>query len=273
MDRQDRMANGNIREHLISQHNGHDHRPQTMFPDPSRGNEGRSIVDRPNNIVIGPLTRAHSIRFRIHESSDVPLSQIQNVHVHLLGCFKDLRLNLKTFPSLQTLVVHILPDPVIQNTDFRTMSDHQVYDFATAYLFSHLRNRNFRDNLLRLHQNEGRPNNFSLKAHIKGTDHLTFIIVDLDTREVERGIRCLPTTFFQSPREQSLRDAQVPRIQIPEPCHPSHSDDAWQEITLNWNRSGYSNLAGQPATWYGPEYIDLWKHFQQQQQLEASGHR
>jgi hypothetical protein len=92
------------------------------------------------------------------------------VHVHRIGSFVDVRLNLNAFSSLKTLVVHIFPDPDIQNTNFGIMTNRQVYEFAITYLFHHRRHRHFRDNLSRLHQNEGGLKNFTLRAHLKGMD-------------------------------------------------------------------------------------------------------
>lgn len=149
-------------------------------------------------------------------------------------------------------------------------STARMYEFATTYLFHHHRDGHLRDNLSRLHQNEGRLKNFTLRTHVTGMDQLTFIIVDLHTHDIERGIRCLCPTVFQSPRERSLQDVLDTRIQIPEPCHPSQSDGAWWKISLHWLRTRRPNPAGLSGPWRDPGHCTLCHHLQQQRQLEAS---
>jgi hypothetical protein len=272
MDCRRRADNENTVDRPDPRNGGYDSQRWTTLLHPSPSNEGRRTNGKCDTVVIHPPQSENSRYFVFDKLPEIPLSQIQIVHVHRIGSFVDLRLNLNAFSSLKTLVVHILPDPDIQNTNFGIMTNRQVYEFAITYLFHHRRHRRFRDNLSRLHQNEGRPKNFTLRAHLKGMDSLTFIIVDLDTHDIERGIRCLPPDFFQSPREGSLRNDFVPRIQIPEPCHPSHCDDAWWEISLNWLRTHKPNPADLSGPWRDPEYCRLFRHFQQQRQLEASQH-
>jgi hypothetical protein len=245
----------------------------TMLTNRSQGHEGHVIPESFKSLVIEPLHEVGSTRFAYRGVSHPHFQLIQSVHVHRLGSFKDLRLNLKTFPLLHTLVVHTLPDTFIQDTDFGSMNDSKVYEVVTAYLFDHRRHRNFRDNLIRLHQNEGKPKNFSLKARLNGMDYLTFIIVDLDTFEVERGIRCLPTNAFQSPREQALRNTLVPRIHIEGPCDRDHSNDALLAIVSNWRHHEPESVAHPMGPWHDGSYWTLYGHFKQKQRLEASQHR
>jgi hypothetical protein len=273
MNRWQPLNNGNILNHVDRHGTGNDARHSMALTNRSRGHKGQVIHDNSKTLVIDPFYEVGSTCFVYRDVSQPHLQQIQTVHVHHLGSFKDLRLNLKTFPSLQTLVVHILPDAFIQNTNFGMMSDAKVYEFVTAYLFNHRRHRNFRDNLIKLHQNEGKPKTFSLKARLNGMDYLTFIIVDLDTLEVERGIRCLPTNFFRSPREQALRHALVPRIHTEEPYSRDYSNDALLEIASNWPYHEPKSVAHPMGPWHDAHYWRVYGHFRQKQRLEASRQR
>jgi hypothetical protein len=273
MNRRHPMNNGNIRNHMFREHPSYDAPCHMMRTDTSQDLEYRGIDDSSKTLVIRPLQEVGSTCVVYPGATgSLPLQQIQNVHVHRLGSFKDLRLNLKEFHSLKTLVVHTLPDLFIQNTNFGNMDDNQVYDLATGYLFHHRRHRHFRDNLNLLHQNEGKGKNFSLKVLINGTDRLTFIIVDLDKRAVERGIRCLPRTFSQSPREEALCNALVPRIQIYDPCYRVHSDAALLEQISDWPPNGPFPVPGALSPWYSETSCKPYRHVRDQQLLAASRH-
>ena len=80
-----------------------------IFLDPTCDNEAWILYGRAGPLETEPLWEAGSTGFRPRcTQTDVSLHHLENLHPHRLGSFKDFRLNLETFPCLQTLVVHII---------------------------------------------------------------------------------------------------------------------------------------------------------------------
>jgi hypothetical protein len=76
-----------------------------IFLDPTWDNEAWILYGRAGPLEIEPGLTG----FRpCCTQTDVSLHLLENLHPHRLGSFKDFRLNLETFPGLQTLVVHII---------------------------------------------------------------------------------------------------------------------------------------------------------------------
>lgn len=75
-----------------------------IFLDPTRDNEAWILYGRAGPLETEPLWEAGSTGFRTPCTTDVSLHHLENLHSHRLGSFKDFRLNLETFPRLQTLV-------------------------------------------------------------------------------------------------------------------------------------------------------------------------
>lgn len=184
-----------------------------IFLDPTCDNEAWILYDRAGPLEIEPLWEAGSTGFRPRcTQTDVSLHHLENLHPHRLGSFKDFRLNLETFPRLQTLVVHIITDQKIRETNFRIMSDKEVFQFFEKYIWHAHRHRHFRDNLNALYHMplssnlkrlyrmsfsavldqiypiQGKRRDFSLKVRMSDGEGSEYILADLDTWEIERGV-------------------------------------------------------------------------------------
>jgi hypothetical protein len=184
-----------------------------IFLNPTYDNEVWILYGRAGPLEIEPLWEAGSTRFRTRctQTDDSP-HHLENLHPHRLGSFKDFRLNLETFPRLQTLVVHIITDQKIRETNFRIMSDEEVFQFLEKYIWHARRHRHFRDNLNALYHMplssnlkrlyrmsfsadldkiypiQGKRRDFSLKVRMSDGEGPEYILADLDTWEVERGM-------------------------------------------------------------------------------------
>ena len=184
-----------------------------IFLDPTCDNEVWILYSRAGPLETEPLWGAESTGFRPRcTQTDASLHHLDNLHPHRLGSFKDFRLNLETFPRLQTLVVHIITDPKIRETNFRIMSDKEVFQFFEKYIWHAHRHRHFRDNLnaiyhMPLSSNlkrlyrmsfsahldqfypiQGKRRDFSLKVRMSDGEGPEYILADLDTWEIERGM-------------------------------------------------------------------------------------
>jgi hypothetical protein len=187
-----------------------------IFLDPTCDNEVRILYGTAGPLEIEPLWEAGSTGFRPRCTTDVSLHHFQNLHIHRLGSFEDFRLNLETIPRLQTLVVHIITDQKIRNTNFRIMSDKEVFQFFDWYIWHAHRHRHFRDNLNaiyhmplsgnlkrlyrmsfsadldRIYPIQGKRRDFSLKVRMSDGEGPEYILADLDTWEIERGTGSQP---------------------------------------------------------------------------------
>ena len=184
-----------------------------IFLDPTRDNEAWILYGRAGPLGIEPLWEAGSTGFRPRcTQTDVSLHHLENLHPHRLGSFKDFRLNLETLPRLQTLVVHIITDQKIRDTNFRIMSDKEVFQFFEKYIWHARRHRHFRDNLNALYHMplssnlkrlyhmsfsadldqiypiQGKRRDFSLKVRMSDGEGPEYILANLDTWEIERGM-------------------------------------------------------------------------------------
>lgn len=149
------------------------------------------------SVEIEPPQEAGSTAFRSRGTPDISLEHVQNLQLHRLGSFEDFRLNLEEFPRLQTLVVHIMPDKKVRNANSGAMNDDEVSRSVHKYIWHAQRHRHFRDNLNRLYHMEMKSRNFSLKVRMGHGEGLDYVLVDLDTGEVERGPQTGPLTFLQ----------------------------------------------------------------------------